>query len=154
MIHYVRCPKCNVRIWKTRRHNCPYQADDFRIVRIGIGSSQRGSIRPSSEIIKTEYAGRSFRLQRNDRSELVRLFMEVCKPITCMRDAKRIRTFLGRFSLSNAEIHAVLLHLGFHYSNYTAQHSWSHSNLRHMKIDGYLDAGSSGVRGLREDYSV
>jgi len=102
--------------------------------RSGVGHS---AIQKGSNFIKPEYLGRTFEFDENDRTKIVRFFQQAfIERKYTLGDVHGITQFLKRKFLTRAEIHAVVIHLGYRYS---ARPSPSNRNLR---IDGYLDRRS------------
>ena len=100
----------------------------------GVGHS---GIHRGSDFIKPEYLGRTFEFDENDRTKIVRFFQQAfIERDYTFRDVHGISQFLKRKFLTRAEIHAVVIYLGYRYS---ARPSPSNRNLR---IDGYLDRRS------------
>ena len=96
------------------------------------------------EVIKEEYVGKTFEVDENNRTEVVRLFMDALREVDSddYLKARAIRHFLGRFSLSNAEIHAILFKKGFRYAPKKGKYGSyciGVASLRNIKIDAYHD---------------
>ncbi len=101
------------------------------------GGVGRSAIQKGSNFIKPEYIGRTFEFDENDRTKIVRFFQQIfIEREYTFRDVHGISQFLKRKFLTRAEIHAVIIHLGYRYSAFP-----SPSN-RHLRIDGYLDRRS------------
>jgi hypothetical protein len=101
-------------------------------------SCAKGGIR---RLIKNDYIGKHFFIDIEDRTKIIRLFLCALKQIQKddYRTASVIRQFLRRFHLSNAEIHAVLFHIGFRYSSSNNSGSYKNIHLDNIKINGYYD---------------
>jgi len=135
-VNYEKCPKCNRRIWKTKHHRCPEYTKLLK-VKVGCGGI-RGNLESVRSIIKDAYIGKTFKFKPNNRTKIIRFFMGIlrkCEPNDSYK-AKRIRQFLRRFHLTNAEIHAILFHIGFRYSTSTPT---SNKSLCNIKINGYFE---------------
>ena len=101
------------------------------------GGRGRSAIHRGSNFIKPEYLGRTFEFDENNRTEIVRFLQQIfIEREYNFRDVHGITQFLRRKFLTRAEIHAVVMHLGYHYS------AWSSSSNRNLRIAGYLDRRS------------
>ncbi len=101
------------------------------------GATGHSAIQRGSNFIKPEYIGRTFEFDERDRTKIVRFFQEVfVKREYTYRDVHGITQFLKRKFLTRAEIHAVIVHLGYRYS------SKPNNSNRNLRIDGYLDRRS------------
>jgi hypothetical protein len=121
--------ECGKRLWTTKRHVCLA----VRKIKFGLGGP-RGKETALRDIVKDKYMCHTFVLPRDGPTVLVRLFMEALRPINNgQNQVKLVRNFPSRFSLSGAEVHAVLFHLGYRYQSQKGR------VLDHMKINGYLD---------------
>jgi len=132
-MNYEKCPNCHRRIWKTKNHRCP----NLLKVKLGVGGI-RGNLQSARSIIKDVYVGKTFKFDPENRTKIIRFFMEAlrkCDPKESYK-AKRIRQFLDRFHLTNAEIHAILFHIGFRYSS---KYGGGTPSLRNIKINGYYE---------------
>jgi hypothetical protein len=69
-----------------------------------------------NELLKPEYVGKSIEVDYSDRSSVVRAFMDIfLEREYTTYEIKAVTHFLKSYYLSRAEIHAVILHLGYRY---------------------------------------
>lgn len=131
---WTRCPKCGYRIWKTKLHNCRKAKTNVHLV-FGRRKCK------ASDFLKIEYLNKNVKLDYTNRTELVRFFMNVFKPNLIITQGKvcRIRIWLSRLHLTNAEIHAILFHLGFRYKTLPNCAQTKSSHLTNIRINGYFD---------------
>lgn len=109
------------------------------MLRITVATGQggpRGGIKSLSDLVKPKFLNKRIKIPLANRTKIVRFFMGIFKQKKYnYREISRIRRFLRRFHLSNAEIHAVVFSLGYQYSSNVT----GNLNLRHLKLNGYLD---------------
>lgn len=93
--------------------------------------------------VKEEFIGKTFEIDENDRTAIIRLFMKILRRKNYSRgDICRITFFLNKFYLSRAERCAIILSLGYEYSD-----GYYNSGLAHMKIGDYYDHKPRGFQG-------
>jgi hypothetical protein len=86
-----------------------------------------------NKYLKPEHVGKWIEVDYSDRSSVVKAFMGVFLVREySRREAAVITRFLRRKGLTRAEVHGVMLHLGFRYSTINA-------SLARIAIDGYCD---------------
>ena len=105
-----------------------------------LNAKSGGQRKKVSDFLKPEYLGKVIEIDNNDRSSVVRAFMDTFLVRDySSREIQTITHFLNRYHLSRAEIHAVVLHLGYRYNT-------GNKALRHLAIDGYFDNHPSKSR--------
>lgn len=138
---FKTCEICGKRMWKSKIHICePNRGIPKITIKFSSGhGSSRGGTHSVRSFIHDEYMNRTFHVNIEDRSGIVRLFMKAIKECDSKdwRKARRIHLFLKRFHLSRAEIHAILFNKGFRYSNIGTKGACSNPMLRNIYIDGY-----------------
>lgn len=110
-----------------------YFPDTFMKIYVRWAGLHRGNITKSTRFFKHGFLGKTFLGLRNDRTAIVRFFMEIFKDKKYSEhDIKAITRWLKNW-LSKAEIHAVVWSLGFRYKG---DHC-SNRSLRNIRINGY-----------------
>jgi hypothetical protein len=87
-----------------------------------------------SRFIKPEYFCKILDLDLDNRSSVVKAFMQVfLERQYSAREVAILSSFLKRKGLSRAEIHAVIFHLGYRYTTINGPLT------KHLKVGTYLD---------------
>jgi predicted transport protein len=101
--------------------------------------------RRASEFLKPEYVGKSIEVDYDDRSSVVRTFMDIfLEREYTSYEIKSVTHFLKRYHLSRAEIHAVILHLGYRYCK-------RNRSVGNVAVADYLDNNPNGTKGYVEE---
>lgn len=142
--NYSTCGNCGMRTWKTKIHRCVVDETPKLLISfsMGQGGARGGMIYSVREFIKEGFVGKKLGIPIKNRTEVVRVFMTAIKKFENPHNhrlARRVRRFLSRFHLSNAEIHAVLFQAGFRYRCVGRKGAESNSKLRNIRLNGYHD---------------
>jgi predicted transport protein len=97
------------------------------------------------QLLKPEYVGKSIEVDYDDRSSVVRTFMDIFleREYTAY-EIRAVTRFLKRYYLSRAEIHAIILHLGYRYNK-------RNKAVGNMALADYLDNNPNGTKGYVEE---
>jgi len=110
----------------------------FRLRRGRCGNAHTSSniVKPLSDFLRQEFIGRTFYFDRKDPTSIMQFLFSIFRSDLHVDSnlARRITHFLRQQKFSRAKIHALLLHLGYHYSP-----NPSSLALRHMAVNGYWD---------------
>ena len=99
----------------------------------------------ANELLKPEYVGKTIEIDYNDRSSVVRAFMDIfLEREYTPYEIKAVTHFLKRYHLSRAEIHAVILHLGYRYNK-------RNKSVGNVAVGKYLDNNPNGTKGYVEE---
>jgi predicted transport protein len=122
--------------------------EEHMLVRLSFKGTSRdpvsGERRNAGFFLKPQYIGRKIEVNYDDRSSLVRTFMDVfLEREYTTHDIKAISRFLKRYHLNRAEVLAVIHHLGYRYSK-------RYNVLGNVAVADYLDFNPNKNRGYTE----